>query len=97
MMPLQDALYNWLTIKVVTDARSDDRAALETEEMFFSILNDDHGISNIQYEKNDGMYNVQYLHENERKQTRFPIELIEIMLTQIQAEPEKYVNYPENE
>ena len=31
-------LYNWLTIKVVSDARPDDIAATETEEMFLGAI-----------------------------------------------------------
>ena len=38
MKSLQDAIYNWLTIKIVSDARPDDTAALETTQMFEQIL-----------------------------------------------------------
>lgn len=94
MKSLQDDLYNWLTIKVVTDERLDDTAAVETEKMFYSMLIDDHCISNIEIEKDDEMYYVHFDQQGERKKNRFPRELIEVMINQINKEPEKFKNYP---
>ncbi|WP_026584264.1 hypothetical protein [Bacillus sp. J33] len=94
MKSLQDSLYNWLTIKIVSDNRPDDTAAAETEKMFFDILGDEHQVSDIEVENDEVMYYVHYTKEGERNKTRFPRELIEVMLDQIQTEPEKYVNYP---
>lgn len=95
MKTLQDALYNWLSIKIVIDDRPDDTAAVETEQMFMDILIGDHQISNIEVDKDEIMYYVYYDQNGERKKSRFPRELIEVMLDQIKAEPEKYINYPE--
>jgi hypothetical protein len=92
---LQDALYNWLTIKVVCDERPDDHAAIETKELFDDILENDHGVSNIVVTTDAVMYYVEYNHQNEVKKARYPRELIEIMLNQINQEPEKYANFPE--
>lgn len=94
MKSLQDTLYNWLSIKMVRDERPDDTAAVETEEMFAEMLTNEHGLSNIEIEKDEIMYYVHYHQSGERKKTRFPRELIEVMLKQIISEPEKYVNYP---
>ncbi|WP_066176360.1 hypothetical protein [Bacillus marinisedimentorum] len=93
MKSLQDVLYNWLTIKVVADARPDDEAARETTRHFRSLLKEEHGVETVEIEKDDIMYYVHYEHGGERKKTRFPIELIDIMITQIESEPEKYKNY----
>ena len=92
---LQDALYNWLTIKVVTDVRPDDAAAIETEEMFFGMLTNEHEIANIEVTKDELMYYVHYEQKGEKKMYRYPRELIEVMLDQINAEPVKYKNFPE--
>jgi len=92
---LQDALYNWLTIKVVTDVRPDDAAAIETEEMFFGMLTNEHEIANIEVTKDELMYYVHYEQKGEKKMYRYPRELIEVMLDQINAEPDKYKNFPE--
>ncbi|MGG5253089.1 hypothetical protein ACQYAD_06300 [Neobacillus sp. SM06] len=94
MQSVQDALYNWLTIKIVSDARPDDTAAKETKDLFEGMLYGDHGLSDIEVTKDETMYYVSYTQKNKSKKTRFPVELIEIMLNQINSEPEKYVNYP---
>jgi hypothetical protein len=60
MHSVQDALYNWLTIKVVAEARPDDEAAQETYELFDSMLREDHGITSVTIEKLDEMYLVTY-------------------------------------
>ncbi len=95
MNSLQDALYNWLTIKVVIDKRPDDTAAVETEKMFYDILLDNHHLTNIEVTTDEEMYYVEYDQKGERKKQRFPRELIEVMLKQIQKEPEKYRNFNE--
>ncbi|WP_442599353.1 hypothetical protein [Neobacillus sp. D3-1R] len=95
MKSLQDSLYNWLTIKVVCDERPDDTAAVETKELFDDILQNEHGVSDIIVTTDAVMYYLEYKHQNEVKKARYPRELIEIMLNQINQEPEKYLNYPE--
>lgn len=95
MSSLQDDLYNWLTIKVVTDERPDDGAAAETEKMFFDILTDSHDVSNLDIQKDDRMYYVSYDQKGERAMNRFPRELIEVMLNQIKNSPDKFKNYPD--
>lgn len=93
MKSLQDAIYNWLTIKVVADARPDDLAAKETEEMFYQMLVKDYGVTNIEVNKDEAMYYVAVEKDGERKSYRFPNPFIEMMLEQINNEPEKYRNY----
>jgi hypothetical protein len=95
MSSVQDALYNWLTIKVVCDERPTDKAARETENMFLSILEVDHGVSDMTVKVDDIMYHISYVKNEEPFKMRFPRELIEVMLNQIKESPEKYVNYPD--
>ncbi len=95
MKSLQDTLYNWLTIKVVVDERPDDTAAVDTEKMFYTMLIEDQGIQNIEITTDAVMYYVHYDLDGERKSNRFPRELIEVMLNQINESPERYANYPE--
>ncbi|RAK23216.1 hypothetical protein B0I26_101170 [Anoxybacillus vitaminiphilus] len=94
MKSLQDALYNWLTIKVVADARPNDQAARETERFFAEILKNDFQVTNLHTTKDETMYFITYEQDEQPKTTRFPAELIEVMLEQINSEPEKYANYP---
>lgn len=95
MKSVQDTLYNWLTIKVVVDERPDDTAAVDTEKMFYDMLVEDQGIQNIEVTTDAVMYYVHYDLDGERKSNRFPRELIEVMLNQINESPERYENYPE--
>ena len=93
MRSLQDTIYNWLTIKVVADVRKDDSAAQETEALFKSMLMEDHEITSINFTKEEPMYYVTYEQHGEMKKTRFPIELIDVMINQMSDEPDKYKNY----
>ncbi len=86
-MNLQDALYNWLSIKVVHEARRDDQAALDTYEFFTTILTEDHKLEEIEVEVDDPMYIVNYVKDGNKEQKQFPIELIEALLVQIESEP----------
>jgi hypothetical protein len=90
-MQLQDALYNWLTIKRVVEARPDDAAALDTYEFFNEILEEDHGIEKTEIKQDDMMYYIHYWIDGEEEKKRFPIELIDALLHSIETEP-KYNN-----
>jgi hypothetical protein len=95
MKTIQDAIYNWLTIKVVADARPDDHAAQETLAFFDLLLKEDHEVESLTFTKDDVMYLVAYVTHGEEKVTRFPVEFIDVIYEQIEREPHKYVNYPE--
>ncbi|MBW7651097.1 hypothetical protein [Anoxybacillus sp. ST4] len=92
-MKLQDAVYNWLTITVVAHARPNDTAAQETERFFADLLREDHAVEQIAYTKEGDVYTVAFTVNNESRTFRFPAELVETMLDQINREPEKYMNY----
>lgn len=94
MRSFQDVLYNWLTIKVVCDARPNDTAAQETRAHFEAVLANEYHVSNIEIKTDDVMYYVSCQKGEEVQKNRFPRELIEVMLNQINLEPEKYENYP---
>ncbi|MEH7388481.1 hypothetical protein V7147_24245 [Bacillus sp. JJ1521] len=93
MKSLQDAIYNWLTIKVVAEARPDDTAAKDTFDLFEDILVNEFKLKDIEIQKDDVMYLVTYTIDGGVKSVRFPTELIEIMHDQIQQHPERYQNY----
>jgi hypothetical protein len=94
LFSLQDTLYNWLTIKVVCDARPDDTAANETLDLFDKSLLEEHKVTDIEVEKDEPFYFVSYTVNAERKKQRYPIELIDIMLNQINQDPDRYENFP---
>lgn len=90
MRSVQDALYNWLTIKIVAEARPHDAAAQETYSLFRHILHEDHQVKHVTVEKKEDMYLVTYEQEKNVKSTKFPLELIDCFLEQMNREPEKY-------
>jgi hypothetical protein len=68
MKSVQDTLYNWLTIKVVCDARPDDTAAKDTLMLFEEMIADLH-LSNLVVTKDDLMYYVSYQQGEETKKS----------------------------
>ncbi|WP_102347074.1 hypothetical protein [Bacillus sp. Marseille-P3661] len=93
MKSLQDALYNWLSIKVVCDARPDDKAASNTFDLFDKILKSDHHIEEVNYKKDEEMYVVEYQAKGEQNTMRFPLELINCMIDAIEDQPERFRNF----
>ncbi|MFP3411863.1 hypothetical protein SB773_09645 [Bacillus sp. SIMBA_074] len=90
MRSVQDALYNWLTIKTVAEARPDDSAAQETYVLFRNMIYEEHKLRNVEVEKNEEMYLITYGIEGEIRCARFPVEAIDCFLDQMNREPEKY-------
>ncbi|AWC33558.1 hypothetical protein ACRS6Y_06140 [Bacillus cytotoxicus] len=83
MHSIQDALYNWLTIKTVVEARPDDIAAQETYELFHNIVYEDYQLKNVKVEKREEMYIVTYEKEQEMGYARFLLESIDCFIDQI--------------
>lgn len=87
-MNLQDALYNWLQIKLVADARPDDHAAKETLDFFELILREDHGLDSFEVSQTDDtMIHVRYGTDGKWKRQMFDRESAERLLADIEAEP----------
>lgn len=86
-MQLQDALFNWLQMKVVSQARPNDTAAEETERFFMEILTEDHLLSNLQVDSDETMYKIRYEVGGKSKLQMFEKEAVDRLLADIQAEP----------
>ncbi|OMF36977.1 hypothetical protein BK133_07100 [Paenibacillus sp. FSL H8-0548] len=87
-MKLEDALFNWLQIKVVSDARQEDQSALDTLAFFEQILSEDHGLTDYSIIKiDDTMIHVKYVKESRSKLQLYPRELGEQLLTDIESNP----------
>lgn len=93
MKSLQDAIYNWLTIKVVCDARPDDAAAKDTEKTFYRLLQEEYDVSEMQIEQEEELYFISCHVKDEKHTYRFPRELIDCMLDSINENPDRYRNY----
>lgn len=92
-MNLQDALLYWAQIKHVANSRVDDMAAQETCRFFEEILTEDHQLRNVHIASmDDVMYLVQYEKQDETHTQRFPKELVEQLLGDINANP-KYADF----
>lgn len=87
-MKLLDALFNWLQIKVVADARPEDRAAMETKRFFEEILAEDHHVEIIEVTCDQSMYKVRYRENEEAVKTQmYDRESVEQLLVAIENEP----------
>ncbi len=86
-MQLKDALFNWLQIQVVQDARPSDRSARDTAQFFEEMLHDDHGVEQLEKQKEGNQYVVRYQQSGEKKEEKFPKEIAEKLLQDILAEP----------
>ena len=87
-MNLQDALFNWLQIRIVADARPEDNAALETCQFFAGILEEDHKLQHFQIVRvDDTMYHVQYESEGKTKKQLIDREAAEQLLHDIESNP----------
>ncbi len=88
-MKLQEALFNWLQMRIVAAARPDDWAAGETLEFFDEILREDHKLTELETAVLEAdLIEVSYRDEAGSHQSmRFPREMAEKLLEEIMAEP----------
>lgn len=98
-MKLDDAVFNWLQIKVVSENRPSDHAAKDTFDFFSTVIAEDYGIRNIVVEKEDLLYRVHYEHEGTKKSKVFDRVAVDYLYTSITNEPkynESFVMDEEN-
>lgn len=86
-MKTEDAIYNWLQIAVVHEARPEDMAAKETVVFFRDILTTDHNISDIRYERDPFKYTVFYTIDDKENKVVFDLVLIDKLIEDIEKEP----------
>lgn len=87
-MTLKDALFNWLQMKIVADARPDDKAAKDTLDFFEQILREDHKLTGVEIvDRDETMVHVQYEADGERKKQMFDRESAEQLLHDINSNP----------
>ncbi|MDQ0059379.1 hypothetical protein [Paenibacillus harenae] len=87
-MRLEDALFNWLQIQIVSAARPDDGAAADTLSFFAQILIEDHQVSHFEIAKTDDtMIHLKYEKDGRSKLQLFPRESAEQLLADIESNP----------
>jgi hypothetical protein len=86
-MQLKDALFNWLQIQVVQDARPSDRSARDTVQFFEEMLREDHRVEHLEKRKEKDRYVVCYQVDGEEREEIFSKDTAEQLLRDIMAEP----------
>ena len=86
-MRSDEAIFNWLQIKVVAMARPQDAAATKTLEFFEQILLEDFNISHIHIEHSSDTYSVHYDIEGAIHNKQYRQQLVEQLLTDIETNP----------
>jgi tellurite resistance protein len=87
-MILQDALFNWLQMAIVAEARPDDKAAKETRDFFEQILKEDHGLTEFYMDEQEGnRLSILYQQEGNSKKQMFDRESAEKLLEDIRSNP----------
>jgi len=88
-MRRDDAIFNWLQIEIVREARPSDRAAKDTVLFFEEMLRKDHQVISISKKLVEGFYHVEYqLQDDPKVRTmKFPREFAEKLLQDILSEP----------
>ncbi|WP_181348960.1 hypothetical protein [Thalassobacillus sp. CUG 92003] len=93
MGTLQDAIYNWLTIKIVSDHRPTDRSAADTASLFHQVLIEDHHVDELNVLHQPDYYEVTCVINGHHNSYRFPRETVELFVNQMKENPEHYPNY----
>ncbi|MGG4453357.1 hypothetical protein [Brevibacillus porteri] len=91
-MKREDALFNWLQIQVVADARPEDGSALETAAFFMQLLQEDHQMSDIGYRQEGSWYVLFGNADSQSVEVRYPAESVESLLVAIESEPKYNCN-----
>ncbi|EGL20246.1 MULTISPECIES: hypothetical protein [Paenibacillus] len=87
-MTLQDALFNWLQIRIVADARPLDEAAGKTADFFEEILREDHGVSEFERtEADEYRLRIDYVRQGEKHSVFFDREQAGRLLADIGSNP----------
>jgi len=86
-MDTEKAIFNWLQIAVVSEARPEDEAAKKTADFFREILVEDHNISDIRYERDPFNYLVFYEQNGENYKLNFATSTVEKLIMDIENEP----------
>ncbi len=86
-MQLRDALFYWLQMKVVWEARPKDHSAKETAQFFAKILREDHHVSDMEVKLEENAYKVRFFVKGEPDELRFDRQQVEQLLQAIESDP----------
>ncbi|OXM86079.1 hypothetical protein [Paenibacillus rigui] len=86
-MRLEDVFFNWLQMKIVSEARPGDQAAEDTRSFFEEILREDHAVTDWRTESDETRIYVTYEQHDSAKKLFFDKELAEQLLEDINSNP----------
>lgn len=86
-MRVEDVFFNWLQMKIVSDARPEDRAAEDTKDFFEEILREDHAVTSWGTTSDDTRIYIAYEQNGGSKKLFFDKELAGQLLTDINSNP----------
>lgn len=86
-MKLTDALFNWLQIAIVAEARPADKSAQETVLFFEKMLKEDQEVTELTKELHEHHYVLSFLHQGEKKTESIFQDSADQLLKEILAEP----------
>ncbi|WP_010270166.1 hypothetical protein [Paenibacillus senegalensis] len=87
-MELRDALFYWLQMKLVCEARPEDQAAKDTLAFFEQILSEDHALEHYRIAESDTVsIHVSAESRGQVQSFRFDREMAEQLLGQIESNP----------
>lgn len=87
-MRAEDAIFNWLQIQLVVEARPEDQAARDTCSFFKQILEEDYHIFDISVQlAGEDRIEIAYVTDGQAKKQLFPRESAEQLLHDINSNP----------
>ncbi|SDW07039.1 hypothetical protein SAMN05444487_101235 [Marininema mesophilum] len=86
-MRLEEALFNWLQIRLVWNARPKDRSAEETVRFFQQMLQEDHGVKELSIAVEANKYWVSWQKDGDEESRPYGREQAESLLRSIETEP----------
>ena len=86
-MQMRDALFYWLQMKVIWEARPTDHSAKETAQFFAEILREDHHITEKEVKLEEDAYKVRFFVKGEPDELRFDRQQVEQLLQAIESDP----------
>lgn len=93
-MRRNEAIFNWLQIEIVREARPSDRSAKDTALFFEEMLREDHQVVSICKKRVGDVYHVDFQVEGQELETlQFPREVAEKLLQDILSEPKYNQSY----
>jgi hypothetical protein len=92
-LELRHALFHWLQMQIVCEARPKDRSAKETMLFFEEALREDHQVTQLQKKGEQEQYVIRFRKADEEQTQTFSRTTAEQLLQDILAEPKYQLSF----